>query len=86
MGRNWWTHPSGEYDFIDMVSWVRDFNNNRVKLGVPQLGPWQTNYIHAETYKNPEENKEYYKRNGKSMPFRPMINILRNIRNTNYHD
>lgn len=76
-GRNWWTHPSGEYDFIDMVEWVREFLKSRNKLGVPLLGPWQTNYIHAETYNNPEENKEYYKQNGKSLPFIPMINIIK---------
>ena len=77
IGRNWWTHPSGEYDYIDMVDWVKDFTDTRVKMGVPLTGPWQHNYVHAETYKNPEENQEYYKRNGKSLPFIPMINIIK---------
>ena len=75
--RNWWTHHSGEYDFIDMVVWVREYNKSRIELGVPMLGPWQTNFIHAETYKNPEENKEYYKSFGRTMPFEPMINIIK---------
>lgn len=74
--RNWWTHPSGDYDFIDMTVWVREFNQSRIKLGVPQLGPWQTNFVHAKTYKNPEENKEYYKSFGQDLPFIPMINII----------
>ena len=75
--RSWWIHPSGDYDFIDMTVWVREYNESRIGLGVPHLGPWQTNFVHAKTYKNPEENKEYYKSFGRTMPFEPMINIIK---------
>jgi len=76
-GGNFWTHPSGDYDFIDMLEWTREFAQSRNKLGVPYFGTWQTNYLHAETYKNPEENKEYYKQHGKNMPYKAAINIIK---------
>lgn len=77
---NWWIHPSGDYDFIDMIEWVKDFTKERVGSGKNPSGVWQVNFVHAEVHENPKEGKKYYTENHENLPVNGLINIIRNYK------
>lgn len=74
---NFWVHPSGDYDFIDMIDWTNNWTQHRVLEGMNPAGIWQINNIHAKTYENPKDSKDYYHKNPKKFPYKEMINIIR---------
>ena len=74
---NFWVHPSGDYDFIDMIDWVREYSMERVENKMMPAGCWQTNFVHAETWEDPRQGSLYYKTGYKDMPYKGMINIIR---------
>ena len=74
---NFWVHPSGDYDFIDMIGWVNEWTKERVSTGRNPAGIWQINNVHAETYQNPSDAADYYKQNPKKIPYKSLINNIR---------
>ena len=61
-GRNWWTHPSGDYDWVDMTMWCWEFIGGRQKNGMNSLGAFQSSHAWFDEYKTPENMKNYFKR------------------------
>ena len=82
---NFWVHPSGDYDFVDMIEWVGDFTQERVMTGKNPAGVWQINHVHAETYNNPSDAADYYKQNPKNLPHKALINIIRQYKKDKLH-
>jgi len=74
---NYWVHPSGDYDFVDMIEWVKDFTKERVAAKTNPAGVWQTCFVHAETWQDPKEGYKYYKENHENLPVNGLINIIR---------
>lgn len=77
-GWNYWTHPSGDYDFVDMMEWVYEFTQERFQLNMNSAGVWQINYVHAKTcWDKTDKMSDYYKKDAKSLPYTELINIIR---------
>lgn len=77
---NYWVHPSGDYDFIDMIEWVHEFTKERVESKMNPAGVWQTCFVHAEVWENPKEGYKYYKQGHENLPVKGLINIIRNYK------
>ena len=74
---NYWTHPSGDYDFVDMAEWAFQFQIERQKSGLNAAGVWQINYVHAKTFWDRDRMKNYYKQNAEELPTEELINIIK---------
>lgn len=75
---NYWIHPSGDYDFVDMIEWVYNFTAKRNELKMNSNGVWHINYVHAKTFWDKTEKMgDYYKQNAKEITYNEMINIIK---------
>lgn len=83
---NFWVHPSGDYDFADMMEWVDEFTQDRIESGKNPAGVWSTNFVHAEVYKNPKEGKRFYKQDHENLPVNALINIIRKYKQNKLED
>ena len=63
---NYWIHPSGKYDMIDMDDWVKDFLDERYELGCNAVSSFGGSSVVMKEYESPQNMKDYYKVNSKS--------------------
>ena len=59
---NYWTHPSGDYDWFDCIDWCEDFNVEKYDtLGHNPTYCFQGQAVAMKEYHTPENFKHYYK-------------------------
>jgi len=57
-----WIHPSGDYDWIDAIEWIREFHDERKELGINSTycfdggAAWMSEYVNGTL----QNIKEYY--------------------------
>ncbi len=58
---NFWVHPSGEYDYIDMIGWTYEWMDDRIAQGSYATYCFETNVVTAQHKDYPKNVRHHFK-------------------------